>query len=971
MERGVVLSDGIRKRLNYFLKSSLQMEASHESSQSHLGTILPPATFPPYYPEQTTQPSTLNGAPCFYLGDRPTFEPNPPQIFARTDPDDQIPYAVLEYAHESGRQRLLYTPLTPPLTPQTPQQARGYAPSVYRDTFQTEGHRESTYRDSWPQFSHHPAATRPLYVHTQPWLPSEPSSSLGSRSQMLEIPISDSMTPESRQMMLEKVTKVVAEHTDEQREEFPLQDPPKPKYKRQLSEDSSAPNVSMATRYDNPPQSPRHAYTAPKTPQPESAHKTFTFAIDEDRGQMSPKRVKTDSGVARPAMSPLVHSEVQQPWSNPPRRNEQPPIFQFPDVSEARETHLRLYPEEDRQVYLPRATRCSEERLLEHPQWHPNDQRIPDRLYPPSRELYAGPPMVPREYSKYQRVVPGQCSPEKYHWRNPYVRSDPPVGQLQQLQRGSEVRQVTNSTLKRTPTVRSQSNIEYSPSKSELEQMEKDKYSRSVSKPEGPVGMHHLQRQYATKENVNGYYGCHGEAAFPAERPVEWSLYQDAGRQGACRQLFGTSEPCYSRGPTYRSPSDIRDSYTPHISQRGQLVGSNDNYDIYVVPHEPRSESVTSRPATSEDGNEMVYVQPRRQSISCSRDTCRNVSMVQGRLSPEKKHQKGQQIDIKIKCQDIAQNVQELSEKLQMKKTTSPCICEKVEAAMLKSAKTAFNKIRRDDPSRESHERFEREITEINATLMNALETAKAVKDLCGRHRKVTDIYTGSVVIAMQCTTLASLETLREHYKTGELKRLLCQSFVTERLKKEFGNFILLSVSISEEDFERCRRRLEEPLRDVTCQRKTPARTPRTPAMLSPSKRITKSADGLENIPSMPPTPVNHCRSASTPVLMTSSPLSSPTHITRSPCTPTKRDRVFSFTGRCPTPSRQRNLSLSSAGDISPRRIFQHINSDSPPCSPSKKSFTFIDAYSQQSSPRLRKSLEDITSDLENVSVHR
>ncbi|XP_067653864.1 uncharacterized protein [Haliotis asinina] len=889
------------------------MEGSHESSQSHVGTILPPATFPPFYPEQTTQSSTLNGAPCFYLGDRPNFESDPPQIFSRTDPDDQ-------------------------------------------------GHRESTYRDSWPQFTHHPAATRPLYVHTQPWLPSDPSSSVGSRSQML-IPISDSMTPESRQVVLEKVTRVLAEHTDEQREEFPLQDPPKPKHKRQLSEDSSVPNVSMATRYDNPPQSPRLAYTAPKTPQPESAHKTFTFNIDEDRGQMSPKRVKTDSGAARPPMSPLVHSEVHQPWPNPARRNEQPPIFQFPDISDA---HLRMYPDEDRQKYLPRATRCPEERVLEHPQWYPNDQRIPDRLYPPSRELYAFPPPVPSEYSKFQRVVPpGQYSPEKYSWKSSYVRGDPPVGQLQQLQRGTEVRQVTNASLKRTSTVRSQSNIEYSPSKSELEQMEKEKYSRSLSKPEGPVGMHHLQRQYATKEAANGYYGC------PRERPVEWSMFQDTGRQAACRQLFGTSEPCYSRGPTYRSAPDMRESYMPHISQRGQLVGSNDHYDIYVVPHEPRSESMTSRPSTSEDSNELVYLQPRRQSISCFRDTCRNVSMVQGRSSPEKKHQKGQQIDIKIKCQDIAQNVQELSEKLQTKKATSPCICEKVEAAMLESAKTAFNKVRRDDTSRESHERFEREIKEINATLMNALETAKAVKDLCGRHRKVTDIHTGSVVIAIQCSTLASLETLREYYKTGELKQLLYKSIVTERLKKEFGKYILLSVSISEDDFERCRRRLEEPLRDVTCQRKTPARTPRTPAMLSPSKRITKSADDLENIPSMPPTPVNHCRSASTPVLMTSSPLSSPTHITRSPCTPTKRDRVFSFTSRCPTPSRQRNLSLSSAGDISPRRIFQPINSDSPPCSPSKRSFTFIDAYSQQSSPRLRKSLEDITSDLENVSVHR
>ncbi len=67
--------------------------------------------------------------------------------------------------------------------------------------------------DSWPQFSPHQAATRPLYVHTQPWLPSDPSSSVGSRSQML-IPIYDSMTPESRQVMFEKVTKVVAEHRD-------------------------------------------------------------------------------------------------------------------------------------------------------------------------------------------------------------------------------------------------------------------------------------------------------------------------------------------------------------------------------------------------------------------------------------------------------------------------------------------------------------------------------------------------------------------------------------------------------------------------------------------------------------------------------------------------------------------------------------------------------------------------------------
>ncbi|XP_048251209.1 uncharacterized protein LOC125379164 isoform X1 [Haliotis rufescens] len=969
MEGEVVLSDGIRKRLNYFLMPTIQMEASHESSQSHVGTVLSPANFPPYYPEQTTQPPAQNGAPCFYLGDRPNFERDPLQIFPRTDPEDQqIPFAVLEYAPEFGRQRLLYAPLTPPLTPQTPQQARGYVPPVYRDTSHTEAHREPTHRDSWLLFDHRPAATRPLYVQTQPWLPSDPSPNVVSRQQMLEIPIPGSMTPESRQVMLERVTTVVAEHTDEQREEFPLQDPPKSKYKRPLSEDSSVPNVSMTTRYDNPPQSPRHAYPAPKTPQPESAHKSFNFTMDEDRGQMSPKRVKADNGVARPPMSPLVHSDVQQARPYPPRHNDQPPIFQFPDVSETREACSRLCSSDDRQMYLQRVPRCNDERLLDHSQWYPGDQRLSDRQhYQPTRDVYGErppvPAMVPREFTKnpFQRYVPGQCSPEKYSWRpSTYVRSDMPVGQIQQFQRGSEVRQMTNSSLKRTPTMRSQSNIEYSPSKGELEQMEKEKYSRSISKPEGPVGMQHLQRQYATKDN--GYCGYIGEASYPAERPVEvpWqSVYQDARRQGACRQLFGTSEPCYGRGQTYRS-----DPYTSHISQRGQLVSSNDDYDIYIVPHEPRTEAVTSRPPTSEADNELVYVQPRRQSISCPRDTCRTVSMVQGRSSPEKKHQKGQQIDIKIKCQDVAHNIQGLSEKLQMKKATSPCFCENVEAKIKIIAQTAYSKIRRDDTSRESHERFDREIKKTNTMLKNALETAKAMRDLCGRHRTVTDIYTGSVVIAMQCTTLASLETLREQYKTGELKQLLGQCFVTERLKREFGKYILLSVTISDNDFERCRRNLEEPLHDVRSQR----RKPRTTAMLSPSKRITKSADDLENIPSLTPTPVNHCRSASTPVLMTSSPLSSPTHLARSPSTPTKRDRVFSFTGKCPTPTRHRNLSLSSAGELSPRRIFQQINTDDPPCSPSKKNFTFID---QQSSPKLRKSLEDITSDFGNVSVHR
>ncbi|KAK6178403.1 hypothetical protein SNE40_013197 [Patella caerulea] len=210
------------------------------------------------------------------------------------------------------------------------------------------------------------------------------------------------------------------------------------------------------------------------------------------------------------------------------------------------------------------------------------------------------------------------------------------------------------------------------------------------------------------------------------------------------------------------------------------------------------------------------------------------------------------------------------------------------------------------------------QLAETNKIVADAMHVVVRLQELCGHGRSVKNICNGSVIIRMNCSTLASLEDLWMKYLSGELLGLIYKMFISPDFLKKFqAKFVFLRVTVLKSEYEMCQQELGSGLAVETPTSKQKVKQLKTsPLKRSPGKRVFKSADDLLSIP-MSPMSAFKTKSSSTPVLMSHSPQNSP----NSPRTYHRRERQFSF---------------SSVGDQSPRRVFQEINTPSPR-SPGKK----------------------------------
>ena len=75
------------------------------------------------------------------------------------------------------------------------------------------------------------------------------------------------------------------------------------------------------------------------------------------------------------------------------------------------------------------------------------------------------------------------------------------------------------------------------------------------------------------------------------------------------------------------------------------------------------------------------------------------------------------------------------------------------------------------------------------------------------RVRKVVivDVKTGSLIVTVECSSLAIIEELWEDYRTGHLNEMAQKFLVTEEILEEFGLAELkLTTTINEEEYRAC-----------------------------------------------------------------------------------------------------------------------------------------------------------------------
>ena len=260
-----------------------------------------------------------------------------------------------------------------------------------------------------------------------------------------------------------------------------------------------------------PPQSPQmtsstsqprlHDNIIPMTPPPEKANCRFSF----ESAVMSPKRLKPDT----------VSSGFRMNNQTAPK-NPQKSVFVFPEVSrvynEKHDERSRM-PLYSRTVYnnpnLDEESVFSERDIMAQYDWNrPNSNTIQCSLPPwgthKTSEAHVSDYMdcVPSPSISLPRQQTFGCCPQRnltfdYPASVQHPNSKPNLG-YDLPSPDSEMLTALLSRLspqkERRQPLRSQSNVDHSPSKEELHQMQQHKFPRSMSKPEGPLTKSQMQR---------------------------------------------------------------------------------------------------------------------------------------------------------------------------------------------------------------------------------------------------------------------------------------------------------------------------------------------------------------------------------------------------------------------------------------------------------------------------------------------
>ena len=165
---------------------------------------------------------------------------------------------------------------------------------------------------------------------------------------------------------------------------------------------------------------------------------------------------------------------------------------------------------------------------------------------------------------------------------------------------------------------------------------------------------------------------------------------------------------------------------------------------------------------------------------------------------------------MRISCEGITEKVRQAKEILKdLDHNTEECKCTLIEQEILTMTNEAFARIRRMDATKESFLQFSKELTEANTNVYKSLEILCGIKCMCKYGRTLDEIYSGSIVFRFNCPNIYALDDLWESYKSGDLEKLIKETFVTKELKDKYNvDDIKLKVTLSWEEFKKCKKDL-------------------------------------------------------------------------------------------------------------------------------------------------------------------
>ncbi|XP_063438399.1 uncharacterized protein LOC134719320 [Mytilus trossulus] len=305
-------------------------------------------------------------------------------------------------------------------------------------------------------------------------------------------------------------------------------------------------------------------------------------------------------------------------------------------------------------------------------------------------------------------------------------------------------------------------------------------------------------------------------------------------------------------------------------------------------------------------------------------------------------------VEVCVKCEEDEDKVTDKSRCLQsaLQKVQHPegktCRCANIESAILEMARDAYKKIRRWDSSEYSFDRFNTEASETREQIFDSVKVLCEIKSMCKYGRIIEDMFSGSIIFLFNCPTLLALDDLWEIYLSGKLKEMFNSAFITDELKHKYGaSTARLEVVISQEAYHRARselliREIKSPKLNTTLSKSDTEIASVCSSSkenyirdTSPRKKVKPSALAII-----------HMRSQSAPSV-NQSPSPSPSWISQLSNSPFSKERKFSF---------------SNTGELSPRKVFQEINTGSPTL---KKVFDFDVNITSKLSPK-RKTFGDL-----------
>ncbi|KAK7479522.1 hypothetical protein BaRGS_00029239, partial [Batillaria attramentaria] len=463
----------------------------------------------------------------------------------------------------------------------------------------------------------------------------------------------------------------------------------------------------------------------------------------------------------------------------------------------------------------------------------------------------------------------------------------------------SEFYTMADGTPKRS-ALRSQSNVEQSPNQAELDEMAHYKYLRSFSEHMSDPAR--LMEQLRLK-SPNLYARLMEDILSRSTSPQPWSH------------------------ETHQ---------TEHVLNRPETSPTRARRRLFDPDAEYRPNSPTNDRATDFQRWSHTYPPPflRRQSFSSNRRLRRTVSWREGggEGGDTGDRQPGD-LDVRIHCTNALAASSATSQDQRQES-----LCRRIENYIHQILQSHLQ-VRPALNTQAEVQQWNEQCYEIEKLIQEATEL---ISKLSEHGRSVFDVTTGSVVIRLNCPTLLSVLDLRELLETGVLHGMVEMIFGGAKMRRLTGaDRVRFRVTMSETQYKACLEELGAALfttsslsqqqKQLTCPR------PRLHPKVSPlSKREIRSAENLLLIGTPPRSPLHviESRSQSAHELMTSSPLSSPSWNSRSPSTPNKRERKFSY------------------GDNSARKAFSELNlsdGETPATSPTKRKSFFASSQKENS----------------------